>query len=152
MATMHYQTGTGTGSSASASTHPSFVSGDIIETDYYDTSMINGSGSRVRYTGSTITANSTHWPDSDGYFYDGGGKQFKLIGPFNVLMFGAKGDNTNDDAPAINAATPAVTAVSSSKISATLLKTANAMPVQPSAACLAMIRCWACRISTTATP
>lgn len=101
---MHYQTGTGTGSSASASTHPSFVSGDIIETDYYDTSMINGSGSRVRYTGSTITANSTHWPDSDGYFYDGGGKQFKLIGPFNVLMFGAKGDNTNDDAPAINAA------------------------------------------------
>jgi len=103
------------GSTAVAQSHPGIVTGHIIRTNYR-TARISGSGSDVRFTGTTTAARNSgliaNWPFTDGAFYDTDGKQFKVIGRLDVKKFGATGDASTDDTAAFVAAIAVLPAVS----------------------------------------
>lgn len=77
------------GSTAALAAHAGIITGHIIRTNYLTSARVAGSGSEVRYTGTTTSGNAGLWPHTDGYFYDADGKQFKNIGANDIKKFGA---------------------------------------------------------------
>lgn len=84
--------------------HPSAVTGDIIETNYYSAAFSKLSGTRFVFSGTTTAGKAGNVPDSDGFFYDLDGKQFSIDDDLNVRQWGALGDGSADDTVEIQAA------------------------------------------------
>lgn len=76
------------GSTAAATSHPSIITGHIIETTYLDSNRTDSSGGQFRYTGTTDANDAGNWPHTDGFFYDVDGKQFELLGIQDFRCFG----------------------------------------------------------------
>lgn len=78
--------------------------GDLIETNYYTTSLTDVSGVLLEYTGVTTVGKDGNAPDTDGYFYDADGKQFKHASDIkSIRHWGATGDSVTDDITFIQA-------------------------------------------------
>jgi len=92
--------------SAAATSHPTATTGFVIESNYFDSNRISGSGALYSFTGTTTAGKSGNWPDADGFFYDTDGKKFETQGvnsEVNFGQFGALGNGTTDDTVAIKA-------------------------------------------------
>ena len=74
------------GTSAAAASHVGIITGHVIETSYQDGNRTIGPPAILRFTGTTTAGKATNWPNADGYFYDGDGKQFERAN--NVVRYG----------------------------------------------------------------
>lgn len=74
------------------------LAGDLIRTDHYGSSRVAGSGGVFQFTGTTTAGKAGNAPDLDGYFYDGAGNQFRVVGRPSVLMYGARDGADSQDA------------------------------------------------------
>lgn len=93
------------GSSLNTTLGISLTAGDLIKTDHFDSNKTKDSGALLEFTGTTTLAKAGNCPDTDGYFYDADGKQFKIVGKVKARAFGALGINDGtDDTAAIQIA------------------------------------------------
>lgn len=92
------------GTEAAEASHSGIITGHILRYNYLNSSRIAGSGTDVRFTGTTTFAKANNFPDADGKFYDDDGKQFAAIGVLNGRMWGMTGNGATDDRTAFAAA------------------------------------------------